>query len=273
MIPVSQAECREIQMSMLKEIDSFCRTNGITYYLAFGTLLGAVRHQGFIPWDDDVDIMMPRKDYERFELLFPTDQVFRFLTRNNTQNFPYAFGKVIDTRTVKKEPLRERYQVIGMDIDVFPIDNYPTSAEEAKQWCLTITKTQSKLNKTFSKYSKGRTFIRSLAKNTIVAIHRLNDDLGVCTVNDLVSQIDSLAQKYNSVETGYCGIASISTYGERKRNKKEVYASSVDVRFEGSLFPAPVGYDEYLTDTYGDYMQLPPLEKRITHHQNTVYWK
>ena len=112
-------------MSMLKEIDSFCRTNGITYYLAFGTLLGAVRHQGFIPWDDDIDIMMPRKDYERFEQAFSSVKNYRFLTKNNTENFPYPYGKVIDTRTVKKEPLRTRYQVIGLDIDVFPIDNYP----------------------------------------------------------------------------------------------------------------------------------------------------
>ena len=273
MIPISQAECREIQISMLKEIDSVCRTNGITYYLAFGTLLGAIRHKGFIPWDDDVDIMMPRKDYEMFERLFPSDNVFRFLTKNNTNNFPYAFGKVIDTRTVKEEPLRVKYQVIGMDIDVFPIDNYPSNLEEAKHWCRNITDTQRKLNKTFSKYSKGRTFIRTLAKNSILAIHHLCDDLGICTVKDLVSQIDSLSQKYNSIDTGYCGIASISTYGERKRNRKEIYASSIDVSFEGSLFSAPIGYDEYLTDTYGDYMQLPPIDKRKTHHLNTVYWK
>lgn len=273
MTPLTQKESREIQMSMLKEIDSFCRTNGITYYLAFGTLLGAVRHQGFIPWDDDIDIMMPRKDYERFEQAFSSVKNYRFLTKNNTENFPYPFGKVIDTRTVKKEPLRTRYQVIGLDIDVFPIDNYPNESEEAKRWCQKISSTQKTLYKTFVPYSKGRTIFRTIVKNTITAFFHLIDDLGICSVKRLVSKIDAVSQQYNSLETKYCGIAVISTYGERKRNRKEIYASSVDVPFEGSLFSAPIGYDEYLTDTYGDYMQLPPIEKRKTHHLNMVYWK
>lgn len=270
---ISKEESREIQIAMLKEIDSFCKNNDIVYYLAFGTLLGAVRHKGFIPWDDDVDIMMPRKDYETFERLFPSDGQYRFLTRNNTINYPYAYGKVIDTRTKKEEPLRAKYQVIGIDIDVFPIDNYPNSLDETKEWCYTIRRTQNRLNRTFVKYSMGNNFFRTIAKTIILTFYRLLDDIGICSVKGLVSKIDLISQEYNSIETNYCGIASISTYGERKRNRCLIFESSIDIPFEDSLFPAPIGYDEYLTDIYGDYMQLPPIEKRVTHHCNNVYWK
>ena len=152
MIPITQEECRRLQVSMLKEIDSFCRTNAISYFLAFGTLLGAIRHRGFIPWDDDVDIMMPRKDYEKFMILFPSKGRIRFLTAQNTENYPYAFGKVIDTHTIKIEPLRSKYQVIGLDVDVFPIDNYPEDFEETKRWCHSISVTQKKMNGIFGPF-------------------------------------------------------------------------------------------------------------------------
>lgn len=273
MIPISQEECRDLQISMLKEIDSFCKTHNLTYFMAFGTLIGAVRHKGFIPWDDDIDIMMPRKDYESFERLFPSGEKYRFLTMNNTHNYPYAFGKVIDARTIKKEPLRARYQVIGLDIDVFPIDNYPEDLEEAKEWCRLISSRQVALNKTFLPFSKSKKLLYSLTKNAKIATRHLLDDLGICSVKQLVSQIDTLSQKYNRKDSKYCGIAAISTYGVRKRNRKEIYSSSVDLSFEGFLFSAPIGYHEYLTDVYGDYMQLPPVDKRITHHVNQIFWK
>ena len=266
-------ERKILQLEMMKEVDSFCRKNNLTYYLAFGTLLGAVRHKGYIPWDDDVDIMMPRKDYEILERYFPFNGKYRFLTRNNTENYPYAYGKLIDIRTIKEEPLRSKYQVIGIDIDIFPIDNYPDNIDEAKEWCQTITLTQRRLNWTFAQFSRGRSPLRTIVKNLIIASFHFLDETGICSVMKLVSKIDKISQKYNVIDTNYCGISSISTYGVRKRNRKEVFKSVIEVDFEGYKFLAPSGYDEYLSDIYGDYMQLPSIEERKTHHISIIYWK
>lgn len=266
-------ERKKLQLEMMDEVDSFCRKNNLTYYLAFGTLIGAIRHKGYIPWDDDMDIMMPRDDYNKFAALFPREGFYRFLVPGMVNNYPYAFGKIIDIRTVKKEPIRRKYQVIGLDIDVFPIDNYPYDIDEAEKWCDDISRTQKLLNKQFALFAKGSTFFRTIVKNTIICFWNILDYLGIYTVNKSVLKLDKLSKKYNTKETNYCGISSISTYGVRKRNRKQVFDSAIEMEFEGRNYLVPSGYDEYLKDTYGDYMQLPPVEKRKTHHINRVYWK
>lgn len=270
---INLAERKIILLQMMVEIDSFCRKNHILYYLAFGTLLGAVRHKGFIPWDDDIDIMMPREDYDRFAHSFPKSGLYQFIYSSNMKNYPLAFGKVIDTRTVKYERMRGKYQVMGLDIDVFPIDNYPSNLDEATKWCDEIAKKQSYSKQLFAPFSKSRNAIRTIAKNTRIFFRHIQDDLGLPSVDKLVTDIDALSQKYNGLETGYCGIAAINTYGVRKRNRKEVYDKVVNIEFEGKQFFAPIGYDEYLKDIYGDYMQLPPVEKRKSHHSFRAYWK
>ena len=266
-------ERKKLQLEMMDEVDSFCRKNNLSYYLAFGTLIGAIRHKGFIPWDDDMDIMMLRDDYNKFATLFPQEGNYRFLFPGLINNYPYAFGKIIDIRTVKNEPIRSKYQVIGLDIDVFPIDNYPDDHTVAEKWCEEISRTQRLLNKQLARFSKGRNIVRTIVKNTIIAFLNTLDYLGIFTVNKTVLKLDNLSRKYNTKDVNYCGISSISTYGVRKRNRKQIFDSAIEVDFEGRKYFAPSGYDEYLKDTYGDYMQLPPLEKRKTHHVNRVYWK
>lgn len=266
-------ERKKILLDMMKEVDSFCRGHNLTYYLAFGTLIGAVRHKGYIPWDDDVDIMMPRKDYEELEKIFPVDGIYRFLTSNNTKNYPYSYGKIIDVRTVKNEAIRSKYQVIGLDIDVFPIDNYPDDIKEAKEWCESIAKTQRVMYGLLEEHAKGRNLQRTIARNVLISFLYFLDDCRIMSVNKCVKKLEALSKNYNNNITNYCGIAAIATYGVRKRNRKEVFESPVEVEFEGEHFYAPKGYDEYLRDIYGDYMQLPPIEKRLTHHTNRAYWK
>lgn len=267
-------ERKRIQLEIMKQVDAFCRANQLTYYLAFGTLIGAIRHKGYIPWDDDIDIMMPRADYEKMEHLFPKEGNYRFLTPNNTEKYPYAFGKVIDTRTIKKESyVWSKYQIIGLDIDVFPIDNYPDDEQEAISWCKEIDAVQKKLFRFFAIYVKGRNFIRVIYKNSIIAFRRFLDNKDIYPIEKIVSQLVSLSQKYNGIESHYCGVSSINTYGVHKRNRKEIFASKIEVNFEGNCFFAPIGYDEYLRDIYGDYMVLPPIEKQKTHHSFSAYWK
>ena len=169
--------------------------------------------------------------------------------------------------------MRAKYLTVGVDVDVFPLDNYPNDYEEAALWCDEIKKIQRKKDSLLEPYGRGRNFVRTIMRNLIVFYNHIIDELGIVSVKRYVVQLDILSKRYNSVATDYCGIAAIAAYGVNKRNRKEVFADSVDVEFEGYTFPAPSGYDEYLRDYYGDYMQLPPLEKRQTHHVYKAYLK
>ena len=126
---VTLEEMRDLQLAMMDKIHEFCVERGIRYSLGGGTLLGAVRHKGYIPWDDDIDIMLPRPDYERFlkefDGVYPN---FKVLHLNNDRTYPYLFAKVYDSRTL----LVECRATMGVYIDVFPIDGLPLKAELPK---------------------------------------------------------------------------------------------------------------------------------------------
>ena len=266
-------EIKQCAFDILLYLDTFCKEKGITYWLCGGTLIGAMRHKGFIPWDDDIDVMMPREEYNRLCSEFPKDGKFQLLTSDNTKNFPYAFGKIVDTTTIKQEPLRKKFQIIGVDIDVFPIDNYPDDLMAANKMSHDIEVEQRKLYSILANYSKGRNVVRTIARFLITAFWHITDDLRMSSAKKHISRIQQLSQQYNTTETNHCGIATIAHYGIKEMNEKSVYASSVEVEFEGHVFPAPVGYNTYLTNLYGDYMQLPPENKRETHHGFKAYWK
>ena len=269
---MSLAEIKKCSLSILEYVDGVCKQKQINYYLAAGTLLGAVRHKGFIPWDDDIDIMIPRKDYERLIREFPSNDRYSFLTYHNTPNYPYAWGKITDLLTKKDEPLRSKYQTIGINIDVFPIDHYPNELEEAKVWCERIKKLQNRMLLICMPFAKGKTLIHTVIKNSVIAFYHFLDVIGVLSVDKLVTKLDSMAQKYNSTDSNYCGIASVSAYGVNKRNRNSVFSNTIELEFEGKKYPAPIGFDEYLKDYYDDYMELPPIEKRRTHHSYQAYW-
>lgn len=126
------AELRKVQTGILDDIHRFCTANGIMYFLSCGTLIGAVRHKGYIPWDDDLDLYMPRKDYDRFVKLY-TDAGgrYRVLDPKKEKNYFYTFAKVVDTRTLLVETETEGYQ-IGVYVDIFPVD-YVSDNEAERQ--------------------------------------------------------------------------------------------------------------------------------------------
>lgn len=271
---MSLDEVKNCSLDILKWVDGFCAENNITWWLCGGTLLGAVRHKGFIPWDDDIDIMLPREEYEKLLRLFPTSGRYRFLTPENTENWPRSFAKIVDTETVKLERLRKRFPKVGVDIDVFPIDNLPSDESECGVYFEAIKKMGRKLDGMRLVYGKGKSITRTILKYGFIFWSRLLEFIGVYSFEETRREFVCLSTKYNSQECEYWGITSISHYGIKERNLKKGYENSVIVDFEGCQFPAPECYDTYLSQLYGkDYMQLPPKEKQVTHHAFKAYWK
>ncbi|MBO5379050.1 MAG: LicD family protein [Clostridia bacterium] len=257
-------EIKRIELEILKSVVEFCEEHDITYFLAYGTLIGAVRHKGFIPWDDDIDIQMPRSDYDKFISIFkeknenpdlimiaPTDKISR-----------HTFVKVIDTRTLKvEEGVSYKNGNLGIDIDIFPIDGQPDDEQEFFAWY------QEKMQL----YKKNNL--------TIVDTNKMNfKGKFLCLLNRIFGanhryfkKAEKLRKKYPYESSKFVG-STASLYNSKKnRYRKECYESAIDVAFEQYTFKAPVGYDEILTAMYGDYMTLPKNQQ--THHVNECYMK
>ncbi len=266
-------EIRKCSVGVLDYIDQICKENNLQYYLCGGTLLGAARHQGFIPWDDDIDIMMPRSDYEKLLKVWSKDSFYSILNFKSSCNFPHAYTKIYDKRTVKYEKSRNLCPPGGIDVDVFPIDSLPDDNGETVVFYKEIEKLDLKLHYQSLPFSIKNTLERTLKDNLRTLSIRVCEILGLKSIFKYVKQYDALAQKFNTSSTNSCGITCIHHYGIKEKNPKHNYCSVVDVMFEGKFYPAPVGYKDYLQRLYGkDYMELPPVESRISPHGYKAYW-
>lgn len=268
-ISIDNEEQKKIQLDILKYVASFCEKNGLRYYLADGTLIGAVRHHGYIPWDDDIDIRMPRPDYERMCEIFNTkdnDGTY-LLIRPTDKEAQHYFIKIIDTRTIKIEPYLNYSQgMLGVDIDVFPIDGAPSNID-----------TYDKMQKDIRAYNKAYMLKKKTLFRKILTIGKdfvkkrfkahFCPFMSACEVAQIVKD---KSMKYDFDKSEFvCHIG----IGDRYRFSKSCYDTFIMMPFEGCEFRVPVGYDEILSAHYGDYMKLPPIEKQVTHHANNVYWK
>lgn len=258
---IDSKELCKIQLDVLKEVHSFCVKHNIKYWLSYGTLLGAIRHNGFIPWDDDVDIAMPREDYDRFFREFKHEYYEAFNCDNNSK-YLYHFGKVYDQRTVLIEHNNFTLET-GVYIDVFPIDNLSDSDECVKEYCKKMA---------FYKH------IHNLKKNKVYGYHRgllrtvkfmmFKPFSYFYPIKRLVKKMDSLMQSFNGKPTNagsFLGGAYVSPL-----------LKPYDVilhKFEDFEFYVPSQYDSWLSAEYGDYMTPPPIEKRVSAHVFKAWWK
>lgn len=259
-------ETKNIELEILKDVAAFCDKWGLRYYLTYGTLIGAVRHKGFIPWDDDIDIWMPRRDYETLIEIYNRENENEnyFLVAPEDKLSKHSMVKVIDTRTVKiEEGISYKEGYLGIDIDVFPLDGQPENDEEYQKFYKKMQRLY-KLhyylcldNKRSIKHRIAISIIRALTGGK----------------KKILARAKKLRDKYPFETSNYIGTVECIYNSNRNRFERKEFENFVMMEFEGYSLRCPIGYDNILTKLYGDYMELPPIEKRATHHKNNAFYK
>lgn len=258
-------EFKIIQMDILDVIHQYCDKHGIKYSLGCGSMLGAIRHKGFIPWDDDIDIYLLREEYEKLIASFPEElSHIKIASFSRDKKWGRAYAKAYDTRTQIIEDF-DKYQ-IGVGIDVYPIDKVP---QDEKEW-LAYNKKRRFLQNIFGlkvyPFRKGRT----LSKNAFLLFSKIL--LFPFSTRSLGRIVDYYAKKYNKTNSEFV-FECCQGMLQKNRFKKELLETIVDYKFEDRVFKGMKDYDQYLSNAYGNYMVLPPEEKRVCHHVHKAWWK
>lgn len=246
-------ELRQIQLDILDWVVDFCKSHDLRYFLSSGTLLGAIRHKGYIPWDDDIDLYMPRKDYNKFIKLFndPSDTIE--LKKQGSKKYLYTFAKVCNKHTLLLEDEVPGFE-LGINIDIFPVDFVSDDINTRKKlwwWKKKLYRIRrAKLQNTNFLDSK----FNYLCYRHVPIPLRIVDKL----IHKLFQDNEPTNTMCNLTESGgpYDGCFS----------RECIEGKPVEVEFEGKKYQAMYGWDEYLKATYGNYMQLPPVDQRVTHN-------
>ena len=258
-------ELKKIQIKILDNIDSFCKKHNINYWIDCGTLLGAIRHKGYIPWDDDIDVGMLRDDYDKFlELYNKENSRYKLFAAEIDKDYYFQFGKVIDTNTILYEPDPETGIKIGVYVDVFVYDNAPDDDK--------LVKEMYDKRDYYNKFRIAQLFPKLYDKTSLkkrIMRFFLNIYLKFLPKNYYNKKCIANSKRYVKENTKRVGNF---TSDVRIAVDKHVFDSFIDVEFEKKMYKAPVGYDEWLKAFYKDYMKLPPKEKQVSSHKFKAYY-
>lgn len=253
-----------ISLDMLIKFDTICKKHKLKYYMIGGSLLGAVRHHGIIPWDDDIDVAMMREDYDRFSQIASEElsEPYFWQTPDTDKGFLYSCNKIRNSNT---SAIVETFRFAGFNqgiwLSIFPLDNWPLEGDEERYKAL------MKLNQENSAHMR-----RSNPHPTEVDLKRLAQ-FPYRDPKEVVNEIHTIITKYNEQPCEYIKGAATTIFSYPKGiYKKADFASIVLFDFEGLLeVPVPTGYDSILTSAYGDYMSFPPIEERGVYHGGTIF--
>ena len=253
----SSDRLKSVELDILKEFIRICQENQLQYYLVGGSALGAIRHHGFIPWDDDIDVALPRKDYNSFlEIGQKNLPDYYFLQTFETDpEYPVNFAKIRDSRTTFIESsMKNRKMNHGIYIDVFPLDFYP---EHNVGWFKLIDLLQkARISIEFS----------SVASTKMRAVQAISKVL----YPDLTKTLKRREQHLQSISSSSMVTNFLGAWRDKETMPKKVFKGGTLVTFENIKALVPEDYDTYLTHLYGDYMTPPPVEKQKGHHYTEI---
>ena len=256
-------ELKRLMLCIMQDIDKFCREHNIRYCLAYGSLLGAIRHKGYIPWDDDIDIWMPRPDYMRFmkEYRHPYYSAY---CAEFTPGWDHFIAKVCDDRTIIDEGLGD---TCGVYVDVFPLDGWP---DKKRYLHAHYRKIMFHLRMWSSLHYTAKFDIKKgngIAKNMkILASKGLRL---FYSSEKALNRMLKTKMRYPYESSSHIGSLTCGDWAIPRDHIEPL----IEGEFEGNRFLIPTNYDEWLTAIFGDYMQLPPEEQRVSNHGFKAYWK
>ncbi len=261
---LSTEELRGVQLAVLAQFDRLCRRHRLTYYVTYGTLLGAIRHGGYIPWDDDIDVMMPRADYDRLAVVFTAETPARLTLDSPATHpgWPFPYAKISDDRTALFEPLAEPL-ALGVNLDVFPLDTVParrvvralqTTAMNVLRWAVELR---------YIAPERGRGWHHPIALAVVKPLlHRIPAQV-------LVSAFTRTVRRHPG--RGRTVGVRVGSYAWSV--PAEALGTPGELEFEGLRILAPADPAAVLTAMYGDYRELPQESERTSHHAFVAVWR
>lgn len=265
---LTKKELQKSQLGILKYIDRVCKENKIKYFIHYGSMLGAVRHQGFIPWDDDIDIGMYREDYETLRKIILEEQNERYgiLDKDTSDWYFQNFMVVIDKNTVIKNHVTQKPHDTSVFVDVFPIDRFDDTKVIKKAHLLVTLRQICYIKKKYIQYADSK--IKDFCRKTVWYLLR-----GV-NPRYFTYKIDKLITKYSLPNGKYEAAIGVGKDGMKEVFPSGTFENLVEVPFEDMNVPIPEKYDLFLTQFYGNYMQKPSDEEiAYKSHLLKAYWK
>lgn len=249
--PISLREMQNLEKEILKDFDEFCLERNLRYWVCGGTLLGTLRHKGFIPWDDDIDVFMPWEDYQKLINIYKDNDKYKLVSldkREYIERHYCIWGKVIENSTIAREDALVMHCIHPAWIDIFPIIGMPSIEDERQKILREVIEVERKFTENFYK-SNGSIRRRNQAYEGIVEI----------------------SQRYDFDKSEYVGIIG-TQYREKDIMTRKVFDETIRMPFEDIEVNVPAGYKEYLDNIYGsDWMEIPDESKRRTHNLE-AYW-
>ena len=258
-VTLNSKQVQKVQLNILSKVVSFCELHNIKYFLIGGTLLGAVRHNGFIPWDDDIDIAMLRPEYEKFLKEWNNGDDSLFLQNKGTDpqvHFSYTKIRLDDTLFIENETANAKTHR-GIFIDIFPIDYFPQKAS-VLDICLMVVR---KYLMAVCLHKSGYQIVNFYIKLIVLLTEKL---LTISSINSIDRWI---VERYGRMKSDYMTSYTSGDGYSKHHMHKEVFENLGSLQFEKYQLSAPISYHEYLTHVYGDYLRLPEPSNRVSPHR------
>lgn len=256
--PLDIEEAQRVALDVLDELNEYCNANNVEYYLIGGSLIGAVRTNDLLPWDDDIDVAMKRDDYDRFCREYVDNENFKLLTYRTGDGYRHSMAKLVDNRTIFVEPTTKD-EPYGVFVDVFPLDRVQSPEDSVVTKLARRIKVYNYAFVISPEATKGSTL-----KNVIRIL--LAHTIGLGSYRKSMEHIEATMK----AGKGDYLINHLGAWGRKECVPSSCFEGTVQVTLRGKQYSAPVGYDEWLTRVYGDYMRPP---KNPPHYHGQAYLK